>query len=193
MPRENENLNSLPAVPPQSDSGVSQTTVSAREPVVAATVSSGPPDSPGPSSHVHLPSPSELPEADVVVYDGQCIFCIGQVSRLRRWDGGDRLSFISLHDEYVKQRCSDLTHEQLMKEIYVLCADGRRFAGAGAARYLSRTLPRLWLLAPLLHVPFSLPLWQRIYLIIAKRRYKISGKKDDLCQTDACEIHLGGK
>jgi predicted DCC family thiol-disulfide oxidoreductase YuxK len=45
-----------------------------------------------------LPDPDESPGSDVVIFDGQCRFCQGQVRNLRRLDwGGKRLSFLSLH------------------------------------------------------------------------------------------------
>ncbi|MGC4003208.1 MAG: hypothetical protein QM811_08770 [Pirellulales bacterium] len=49
----------------------------------------------------------------------------------------------------------------------------------------------MWVLAPLLHIPFSLPLWQWGYDQVAKRRYRW-GKVDD-CADGACAIHFGPK
>lgn len=123
-----------------------------------------------------------------MIYDGHCRFCTAQVRRLARW-GGERLAFLSLHDEEVAQRWPDLSHEQLMQEMVVVDRHGRRHGGAAAFRYLSRRLPRLWPLAPLMHIPFSLPLWSWIYRQVAKRRYAISGRQQ--CDDDACRIHYG--
>jgi predicted DCC family thiol-disulfide oxidoreductase YuxK len=135
-----------------------------------------------------LPTIEEKPDADIVIYDGHCRFCTHQVQTLANSDGRGRLAFLSLHDQQVRQRWPDLTHEQLMKQMYVITPHGRRYAGAGALRYLTRRLPRLWPLAPLLHIPFSLPLWQRAYLQVALRRYRWGGV--EACQADACKIHL---
>ena len=41
-----------------------------------------------------LPTPDERPDADLVVYDGECSFCIRQVQRLARWDSRGRLAFV---------------------------------------------------------------------------------------------------
>jgi predicted DCC family thiol-disulfide oxidoreductase YuxK len=135
----------------------------------------------------HLPSPEELPEADVVIYDGQCNFCTAQVQRLARWDGAGRLAFISLHDPLVAERYPDLTHAILMDAMYIVDRQGRRRGGAAAFRYLTTRLPRLWALAPLMFLPFSLPLWQWGYRQVAKQRYRW-GKMD--CENDACSIHF---
>lgn len=140
-----------------------------------------------------LKSPSDLPNADIVIYDGNCKFCIGQVQRLSRWDRGDRLSFISLHDPFVAENYPELEHDQLMEQMYVIQREsGKSYGGARALRYLSRRLPRLWFSMPFLHIPFTLPIWQWLYHQVAKRRYKISNRIDPQseCSDDACKIHL---
>jgi predicted DCC family thiol-disulfide oxidoreductase YuxK len=135
-----------------------------------------------------LPDPDSNPDADVVIFDGVCKFCRAQVGRLRRLDlRGDRLTFLSLHDPRVSERYPDLTHETLMEQMFVIDSSGRRHGGADAVRYLSRRLPAIWILAPLLHIPFSAGLWRWCYRQIAKRRYKLAGKS---CENDACRIHF---
>ncbi|EMI16668.1 thiol-disulfide oxidoreductase [Rhodopirellula maiorica SM1] len=135
-----------------------------------------------------LPDPDENPDADVVIYDGQCNFCTSQVSNLRRLDwGGSRLTYLSLHDERVAERYPDLEYDDLMKQMYVVDRDGGRHGGADAVRYLTRRLPTIWIAAPILHIPGSAGLWRWMYNQVAKRRYKIAGKS---CENDACEIHF---
>ncbi len=143
-----------------------------------------------------LPTPAELPDADVVIFDGKCKFCQQQVRNLRWWDGKNRLAFVSLHDPFVAERYPDLTHEQMMDQIYVVPAEStgksdRRYGGAAAIAYLSTRLPRLWLAAPVLHFPFAMPIWQFCYRQVAKRRYKIAGEQDDGCDPDgSCDLHF---
>jgi predicted DCC family thiol-disulfide oxidoreductase YuxK len=139
------------------------------------------------SANSDLPRPAERPEADVVIYDGHCRICIGQVARLARWDTRQRLAFLSLHDGEVYRRWPDLKHEDLMREMYVVDRRGRRHRGAAAFRYLSTRLPRLYPLAPLLHLPGTLWLWQWCYQQVARRRYRY-GRTDD-CPDGACAVH----
>lgn len=135
-----------------------------------------------------LPDPAQRPRADVVIWDGQCRFCLSQVQRLRRFDLFGQLAYLSLHDARVAERCPDLSHADLMNQMWVVTSDGRRFGGADAGRYLSRKLPGLWWLAPLLHIPLSMPLWRWLYAKIAERRYRLSGTP---CDSDEnCRIHL---
>lgn len=138
---------------------------------------------------VHLPAPAELPNAPVVIYDGHCKFCSGQVRNLARWDGQGRIAFLSLHDPEVTRRWPDLTHDLLMEQMYLIDPTGQRHSGAAAFRYLTRTLPKLWLLAPMMHLPCSLPIWQFCYRQIAKRRYLL-GKTESACDDGACKVHF---
>lgn len=138
-----------------------------------------------------LPTIQQHPEADVVIFDGHCKFCQAQVARLARWDGsGKRLAFISMHDPIVAERWPDLTHDMLMDQMYVIDGQGNRYGGAAAFRYLSRRLPKLWPLAPFMHIPFTLPLWQWGYRQVARRRYKLMGKTASGCDGDACAVHF---
>jgi len=142
------------------------------------------------STAVHLPSPVENPSADIVIYDGHCKFCAASVQNLARWDAKThKLAFLSLHDPEVQTRFPQLTHEQLMKEMYLVDRRGSFHRGAEAFRYLTTQLPRLYCLAPLMHIPFSLPLWRWAYYQIARRRYQIMGKTQE-CDGDACRIHF---
>jgi predicted DCC family thiol-disulfide oxidoreductase YuxK len=140
-------------------------------------------------SAVQLPTPAERPESDVVIYDGNCRICTAQISRLPWWDCQGKLSYLSLHDAEVSHRYADLTHEMLMRDMYIVDRAGRRHRGAAAIRYLSRRLRRLWWLAPVLHIPFTLPIWQWLYRQIADQRYRFG--RTETCDSDACSLHHG--
>lgn len=142
-----------------------------------------------PPSAEGLPGPDDRPEADVVIFDGHCRFCSAQVRRLARFDRSGRLSFLSLHDPETARRYPELSHERLMEELVIVDRSGVSRGGAAAFRYLSRRLPLLWPLAPLLHLPFSLPVWSWLYRQIARRRYLIAGRTD-ACENDACAVHF---
>ena len=135
-----------------------------------------------------LADPDTLSDADVVIYDGECNFCRSQVAKLRRLDCcGNRLSFLSLHDPRVAERYPDLSHDELMEQMYVVDRSDRRHGGADAVRYLSRRLPLLWIAAPILHIPGTARLWRWMYKQVAKRRYKLAGKS---CENEVCSVHL---
>jgi predicted DCC family thiol-disulfide oxidoreductase YuxK len=110
-----------------------------------------------------------------VLYDGNCRFCRGQISILRRLDLTGRLEFTSLHDPRVSEAFPGLSREEMMEEMVVVDTRGREWRGAAAVRYLSRRLVALWPLAVPLHVPGSMPLWAAVYRLVARNRYRISG------------------
>ena len=143
------------------------------------------------TTNARLPKPAERPEADVVIYDGNCRICTAQVKKLAWWDCQGKLSYLSLHDPEVSRRYPDLTHEMMMQQMYVVDRKGKRHGGAAAIRYLSRRLRRLWWLAPILHIPFSLPLWQFIYRQVANRRYRFG--TGDQCDGGTCSVHGHGR
>lgn len=139
-----------------------------------------------PTNHMDNPLPTihDHPTADVVIFDGKCPFCRRQVTRLHRWDGASRLAFISLHDPEVARRFPNFSTEQLLREMVVVTRSGQWFGGADAFRYLSRRLPKLWALAPWLHLPGTRPIQRWVYQWIATRRYRISGGAacDESCE-----------
>ncbi len=141
------------------------------------------------NSRKRLPDPDERPESDVVIYDGQCVFCTAGVQQLHRLDCcGQRLSFLSLHDPRVDQRYPELSHDQLMDEMFVVRPDGTKYGGSSAVRFLSRRLPLLWWAMPILHLPGSAGVWRWLYQQVAKRRYRLAGKS---CEGDTCSVHFG--
>jgi predicted DCC family thiol-disulfide oxidoreductase YuxK len=123
---------------------------------------------------------------DVVLYDGECNFCIRQIEHLRRLDGKNRLRFVSLHDPQVMLDYPDLSRQELMDQMWVVDSKGGRHGGAAALRYLSLVLPLLWPLAPLLHLPGTMPIWSWLYRQVANRRYRIAGRN---CDEGTCSLH----
>lgn len=134
------------------------------------------------------PSPDERPDADVLVYDGQCVFCRRQVERLRWWDCQGKLAYLSLHDPAVAEQFPDLTPERLHEEMCLVDHQGRRHWGPEAVRRLSVRLRRLWWLAPVMHLPGIMLLARPVYRWVSRNRYLIAGRTDD-CENGACSIH----
>jgi predicted DCC family thiol-disulfide oxidoreductase YuxK len=136
-----------------------------------------------------LVSPRDAPEADILIFDGHCRFCLAQVRRIQACDGGHRIAFLSLHAPEVAERWPELSHDELMAHMVLIDhGSGRKHSGAAAFRFLTRRLPRLWLLAPLMHFPGSLPIWQFFYHQVAKIRYRF-GRTDE-CDEGTCHIHF---
>lgn len=136
-----------------------------------------------------LPSPDSLPGAEVVLYDGRCVFCRAQVERLARWDaGGGRLGFLSIHEPAVAERYPDCPRERLLEEMCVVDPQGVRHWGADAVRRLARRLPSLWWLRALFAVPGAMLVARPAYRLVARNRYRIAGKRAE-CADGACSLH----
>ncbi|MEM6691801.1 MAG: DUF393 domain-containing protein [Planctomycetota bacterium] len=135
-----------------------------------------------------LPDPDDRVQADVVIYDGDCVFCRAGVRQVHRLDLGRKLAFLSLHDPRVASRYPNLSHDQLMEQMYIVDQNGTQHGGSEAVKYLSRRLLTLWLVMPILHIPGTAGLWRWGYHQVAKHRYRIAGKS---CETDACAVHFG--
>ena len=119
------------------------------------------------------------PARDTVLYDGQCRFCRSQIAVLRGRDLTGRLAVTSLHDPSVTRDYPEISLEDLHRQMYVVDPRGLARGGADAVRYLSRRLMLLWPLALLLHVPGTMPIWQRLYAFVARHRMKIAGSCED--------------
>jgi predicted DCC family thiol-disulfide oxidoreductase YuxK len=133
-----------------------------------------------------FPTLDDRPDAWVVIYDGHCKFCRANIHWISAVDQG-KVAYVSLHDPVVQARWPELTHEQLMDHLYLI--DGaNKYAGAAAFRFLSCKLVALWPLAPLMHIPGSLPVWQFFYDRVARIRYRF-GKVED-CENGACHVHF---
>ena len=130
-------------------------------------------------------STKKHPEQDTILFDGECRFCQRQIAILSNLDLRNRFIYKSLHDPSVTADFPELTIEQLQEQMFVIDTQGNARGGATAVRYLSRQLPLLWPLTLLLHIPGSLPLWNRLYAFIAKRRLWIAGR----CDTTSCQTN----
>lgn len=122
-----------------------------------------------------LPRPEQRPGALIVIFDHRCKLCTESVRRLKRWDGNRRLAFLPLDDPDLA-RWPELDRRQLEEAIHLVDGEGRIHRGAAAFRILALRLPRLWLLAPLLYIPGSLPLWNWLYRQVAGQRHRLARK-----------------
>ncbi|MCU0227902.1 MAG: DUF393 domain-containing protein [Bryobacterales bacterium] len=133
-----------------------------------------------------LPSIEARPSADVLIYDGYCSFCHGQMLILHRLDVTGRLAYLSLHHPQSDAFLPGMSFQQKMEAIALADSAGGRYFGAQAFRKLSLRMPLLWWLAPLLHIPGSLPVWEWLYAKIASVRYRFGRRQ---CDGGTCELH----
>jgi predicted DCC family thiol-disulfide oxidoreductase YuxK len=110
-----------------------------------------------------------------VLFDGDCAFCRQSIALLKRLDWLHRLTYIDVRDPAQPLlKAPVLTGAPLTEEMHLLTPDGTRlYHGFGAVRWLAWRLPALWSVAPLLYVPGVPALGQKLYLWIARHRFRL--------------------
>jgi predicted DCC family thiol-disulfide oxidoreductase YuxK len=110
-----------------------------------------------------------------VLYDGQCPFCRRSVALLKRLDWLGRLSYSDARDRaHLPAGPPSLDPNRLLQEMHVVTPDHRHvYHGFAALRWLAWRLPLLWPVAPLLYLPGVPALGQRLYLWVARNRFRL--------------------
>ncbi len=120
-----------------------------------------------------------------VLYDGQCAFCRKSVELLRRLDWLGRLAYVDARDSSRLPPGAPLGPARLLEEMHVLTPDRHVYHGFGALRWLAWRLPLLWALAPLLYIPGVPALGQRLYLWVARNRFRLVPCHGGVCTLPA--------
>lgn len=123
----------------------------------------------------------------VVLYDGACPLCQRSVRILKRLDWLKKLHFQDARDTRRLPPCDQpLVPKRLLEEMHVVTPDRTRaYAGFKAFRWMAWRLPLTWPLAPLQYIPGVPWLGNRVYLWVAKNRFKLVPCKDGVCQLPA--------
>lgn len=120
----------------------------------------------------------------IVVYDGECPFCIRSVAWLERLDWVGTLRYINARDDDALRRAGiAVERERLLEQMHVVVPGGNQvFRGFAALRWLAWRLPLLLPLAPLMHWPGFPPLGQQLYLWVARNRFQLLPCHGGLCR-----------
>jgi predicted DCC family thiol-disulfide oxidoreductase YuxK len=109
-----------------------------------------------------------------VLYDGNCSLCLKSVGWLKRLDWMRQLSFVNARDwEKMAVRGPSLEPARLLQEMHLLTPRGRVFHGFYAFRWMAWRLPPLWPLLPFLYLPGMATAGQRVYLWVARNRFRL--------------------
>lgn len=123
----------------------------------------------------------------VVLYDGECPLCLRSVDLLKRLDWNRVLHSQNAREvDRLPPAPVPLDFERMMQEMHLVTP--RRDAvyhGFGAFRWMAWRLPLLMAFAPLLYLPGVPALGNRIYLWIAKNRYRLVP-----CHAGVCQVPL---
>jgi len=133
-------------------------------------------------------SPSALCADDprpVLIYDGDCQFCIHQASRLERWVNG-AVRMQSFRDPGVLERYRGLRREQCEQALQLVETNGRIHSGAEAIATAFRLRPVLAPVGWVYYLPGIRQIADWGYRLVARNRFSLAG---DVCTDDACRPH----
>lgn len=128
-------------------------------------------------------TPAEVAPAGVVLYDGECAFCRKTVGIVKKFDWFGRLRYHNCRDvANIPANVAHLSPEKMIEEMHLLTPDRRRaHSGFKAVRWIMARLPLTWPLWPFMFVPGVPQIGQRVYLFIAKHRFKLVPCHDGVC------------
>jgi predicted DCC family thiol-disulfide oxidoreductase YuxK len=118
-----------------------------------------------------------------LLYDGQCPFCARSVRLAKRLDWLERLKPVDLVQASRLELPQPVSAEQLLEQMHLITPGGSKiYRGFEALRWLAWRLPLLWPLAPLLYVPGMARLGQRLYLAVARNRFRLVPCHGGVCR-----------
>ena len=120
----------------------------------------------------------------VVVYDGECPFCLKHVGKMKCRDPGGIFEYQPRQAQGLDRRFPQLTEGDFNSGMRLVHQDGSVSAGADAVYEISRRLRGWKYLAWLYRVPVLKTVCRSAYAWIARNRYRFAKK----CEDDVCEV-----
>jgi len=127
----------------------------------------------------------------LLLYDGQCGFCLASVKRLRVLDLFGWVDPLNFHIQPDLTTLNPvLTPERCRSEMILLKPSGELSGGFDAFRRLSLHLPLLWPLVPLIYLPGARWIGTQVYRWIATHRDLLH--RNPTCHNNQCAILSAG-
>lgn len=122
-----------------------------------------------------------------VLYDGACRFCVKSVGLLRKLDWFGRLRYADMRQVTID--LPSIPADEMLDQMHVLPGNAAPRHGFDAIRWLAWRLPALWPIAPLLCIPGVPQFGQRLYLWIARNRFRFGPCRHGICQLGPASAH----
>ena len=137
---------------------------------------------------IHRPcySDSDVPpfaeKTDVLFYDGHCALCHGTVKFVMKRDRtGTAFRFAPLQGETFQALVPVEQRAGLPDSIVIRTTDGALLARSDATVRILRRLGGVWRILGAILAAIPRGLRDAVYDFIARIRYRVFGKRDDLC------------
>lgn len=122
------------------------------------------------------------PSHPVLLYDGECGFCLRAIAWLRRWDRRGAIETLPMQRRAERADLPPIPDAALARAMHLVTPDGGIHAGGRAARAMLRWLPGGALLRPFFLIPGVPWLVNRGYAWIAARRHRLG------CGSTSCSF-----
>ena len=129
-----------------------------------------------------------LGPARILTFDGHCLLCIRATGVLHRLDIFRRVEFVAFTDDGNRSKLEGFNYERAQNEMLLESHKGW-IGGFRAFRAIAASLPLLWPIVPLLHLPGMTALGDAAYRAIARNRYLLLGR----CEDGFCRLHGDGE
>jgi predicted DCC family thiol-disulfide oxidoreductase YuxK len=122
-----------------------------------------------------------------VLFDGNCSFCCGGVSRLARWARPGSLNMVNFQAPGALDAFPAIDHASCMRHMILVAPDGRTFTGAEAIIRALATRGGWTKVGFIYYVPGIRQLCDLLYAGVARVRYRLPGK-GNMCESGMCNL-----
>lgn len=124
----------------------------------------------------------------VVVYDGECRFCIWSVRRIQRLDKERQFEYVPRQVPDIEVRFPRLADSDFNTGLRLILNRDEIYVGADAVYEIYRRMPPFHLVAWLYRVPLLRGLCRAVYAFIARNRYRLGRVP---CDEEVCTVSFG--
>ncbi len=121
-------------------------------------------------------------EKPVVVFDGECPFCIQQIERFKRLDSNNQLEYVPRQNPDIAIRFPILNQSNFDTGMRFVRTDGSVQVGADAVYEICKLLPAFRAVVWLYPLPIIKQISRAVYACISANRKRLARKCDSGCK-----------
>lgn len=138
-----------------------------------------------------------MSEAPVIIYDGECRFCLWSMGRIRRLARAGQFDFAPRQQPGLDERFPVLAQSDFNTGLRLIQADGTVHVGADGVYEIYRRISPFHLIAWIYRLPLIKQVFRLGYAFIARNRHlfgRLPGASStEPCEGDACTLSFAEK
>ena len=123
------------------------------------------------------------PTRPVIIYDGECNFCVSGIRRIRDRDQADQFLYTPRQTQDIQTLYPQLADIESKAGMRLIDQSGKVHCGADAVYQIYRRIGKYRYFTWIYLVPIIRTLLKGIYLIISKNRSRLGRAK---CESESC-------